>query len=361
MNVLILADAGFSRREAALLSRLETGLAGEGVQVTRAVPIGAPGAGSIAVRTIEYQDRGLGLTRGLRAAQFVSAISESRRGAEGPIDVVHAFGDWPMAAEVARRLGAGLAYEVWCAGLCTRAAGVIGRAPALFLVPDQAVERALFRQGVGISVRTTPWGVPVPARPARILEKGRTVGVMVVGSGADRAGFAAAVEGLAAAIRDRPEVMVFVDAVAARAAEIWPLVRRLGLAERITLAPDMEALRRLTLSGDVLLLPEAMGEHRSLVLEAMAAGLAVVAAADPMVSHLADRRTGRLVAGADAPLWAETMREVFEDPAGARALAASGRQFVGENHRVGNHVGLVLDAYEWLISRAAIPMRPRAG
>jgi glycosyltransferase involved in cell wall biosynthesis len=361
LNALLIADARFAHREAAMLSRLETGLADEGVQVVRAVPARCGPAASIAVRTIEYQDRGLGLTRGLRAGQLVSEITDSRRPAEGPIDVVHAFGDWPMAAEVARRLRAGLAYEVWCAGLCARATAAAARAPALLLAPDQAVERALFRQGVGASVRTIPWGVPVPAQPNRILEKGRTTGVMVVGSGTDRAAFAAAIEGLARAIQDRPEVLVFVDSAAARQAAIWPLVRRLGLVERITLAPDMEALRRLSLAGDVLVLPEALGEHRSLVLEAMACGLAVVAAADPMVSHLADRRTCRLVAGADPPLWADTLREILDDATGSKALAASARQYVSEQHRVGNHVGLVLDAYEWLTSRDSLPMRHRMG
>lgn len=360
MNALLITDAPFARREAALLSRLETGLASEGVRVVRAVPAGFPGVGSADVRTIEYQDRGPGLTRGLRAAQLAAALAGSRRSGEGPVDVVHALGDWPMAVEVARRLGAGLACEVWCAALCPRAAAAAGRGPALLLAPDQAIERALFRQGVGTSVRVTPWGVPVPAQPARILERGRTAGAMVIGAGADRPAFAAAIEGLARAIQDKPEVMVFIDAAAARAAEVWPLVRRLGLESRITLAPDMEALRRLTLTGDVLILPEARGEHRSLVLDAMAAGLAVVAAADPMVSHLADRRTSRLVAGADVPLWADTLREVFDDTQATRSMAASARQFVSEQHRVGNHVGLVLDAYEWLTSRDSIPMRPRS-
>jgi hypothetical protein len=365
VNILIIADGAFIRREGAMLSRLETGLIGEGVQVIRAVPAGCSSVGTIAVRTVEFQERGLGFTRGLRAAQLIETISEPRSGLDGPIDAVHAFGlgSWPIAAETAARFGAGLAYEVWCAGLCGRATAVraaaTGRGPSLMLSPDAAIERALFRQGIGASVRIVPWGVPVPAQPRRILEPGRALGVMVVGPGSDRASFAAAIEGLSRAVQTRPEVMIFADAGAARAAEVWPLVRRLGLADRLTLAPDMEALRRLTLSGDILVIPEPSGEHRSLVLEAMASGLAVVAAADPMVSHLADRRTARLVAGADAGLWEGTLRDVLDDAPAARSLAASARQYVGENHRVTAHVGLVLDAYEWLASRDSIPMRRR--
>jgi hypothetical protein len=358
LNILLIPDAPFARREAALLSRLEAGLCAEDVQVVRAAPLGAGPAPPSEVRTMPYQDGGLGLTRGLRAAQLAAALADSRRPGEGPIDVVHAFGDWLLAAEVAHRLGAGLACDLWCAGQCARA-GTASRGHSLLLAPDQAIERALFRQGVGASVRITPWGVPVPAQPAPAFERGVAIGVMIVGTGADRGAFAAAVEGLSLTLQERPDVMVFIDAGAARRADLWPRVRLLGLAGRITLAPDMEALRRLTLSGDVLILPEAQGEHRSLVLEAMAHGLVVVAASDPMVSYLTDRRTARLVAAADAPLWAETLREVFDDTAARRSLAASARQYVGEQHRVGNHVGLVLDAYEWLASRDTLPMRPR--
>src|SRR5262249_2854729 len=128
----------------------------------------------------------------------------------------------------------------------------------------------------------------------------------------------------------------------------------------ITLAPDMEALRRLTLSGDVLVLPEAQGEHRSLVLEAMARGMAVVAAAAPLVTHLADRRTARLGARADAALWARPLLEVPGGGLAAGGLGASGWRFVAEQRRVGTHVGLVVDAYEWLGTRDTRALVPRS-
>ncbi|MEZ6233084.1 MAG: hypothetical protein R3B68_02735 [Phycisphaerales bacterium] len=47
-----------------------------------------------------------------------------------------------------------------------------------------------------------------------------------------------------------------------------------------SLIENVEANRALVLYGDVLLVPEALGERRTIVLDAMGAGMAVLAAAD---------------------------------------------------------------------------------
>jgi glycosyltransferase involved in cell wall biosynthesis len=164
-----------------------------------------------------------------------------------------------------------------------------------------------------------------------------------------------ALEALAACTKDVPDLMIFVDSEAAHRAGLWAHVSRLGLRERLTLSPHLEARRELTLEGDVLLLPEARGVHRSLTLDAMAAGMLVVAAADPHVSVLADGRTAWLVERATADAWTNALRRTFEDRAASLSLAGAAREHIRQHCRASTHVASVMGAYEWMLSSESIP------
>ena len=150
------------------------------------------------------------------------------------------------------------------------------------------------------------------------------------------------------------DLMVFCDAHAARRADIWPLVRKLGLESRFSLTPLLEGHRELALRADLLVTPESLGEFRSLTIDAMVSGLAVVSAADPVLGYLQDGRTAHLIAQADPSAWAEAIASLLDDPARARALGASAREFVRIEHRVSVHVAKVIDAYEWMTAGDAM-------
>jgi hypothetical protein len=361
MRAVILADESFAARERALLSRLEVGLADEGVRIVHAIPQRAlrwyhP---EVYSQAVTYQDRGLSFSLRWRVQQLVRALEElAEDGA--PVDIVHAFGhpSWEIALELVRQTGASLAVEVWCTEL-TRAAAHLrphGDAlPPVFLVPDQGIERALRDEDPSLSVRLTPWGVHTPPAGREILRPGRAISVMVDASGQGTAAMAAALEGLAAVASSAPEVMIFAESEAVRIAGLWPMIRRLNLSDRFTLIPDLEARRELSLRGDILLLPEARGEFRSLTLDAMAHGMLVIAAADPLNSVLIDGRTARLVDRPAAEAWSEALAWALHERDGAARLAASAQDYTRQHRRASAHIAAVVDAYEWMTSRESLP------
>ena len=120
------------------------------------------------------------------------------------------------------------------------------------------------------------------------------------------------------------------------------------------MTPLLEGHRELALRADLLVTPESLGEYRSLTIDAMVSGLAVVSAADPVLGFLQDGRTARLIAQADPSAWAEAIASLLDDPARARALGASAREFVRIEHRVSVHVAKVIDAYEWMTAGDAM-------
>lgn len=354
MQVLLIADADFFRREHALISRLELGLVGEGFRISLALPVDAPISDQrVYTNIVRYILRGPMPTRARRTEDLLSQVPGLDSGRE--LDIVHVLGEgaWTLGAAVARRSEARLALEVWRTSLIRRAIEFADNSCVL-LAPDHSIERAILREGSRATVRFTPWGVPVEPRP----EHGEAPAITIVGTGADARACRAALEGIASiAPLPGPAPMIFIDAGLARRAGLWAHARRLRILDRVTLIPDAEAHRGLPLRGDLLVQPEAMGEVRSLTLEAMGAGMGVVARADPAMSHLLDGRTARLVTGDTPAAWAEAVGTLLADHGLRRALGESAREFIRAEHRPTAHIAGMIDAYEWMAAHETIPFR----
>jgi glycosyltransferase involved in cell wall biosynthesis len=370
MRIAILADELFAARERSLLDRLEVGLAAEGVRVVHLIPERAIWTAGSAVFSpiMRYADRGPFFARGMRVRRLVRALEEQAGDGPDPlVDVIHAFGGatWPLAMELARQTGAAVALEVWRAGLIARTSAIRAAANPdttgpIFFAPDKSIEKALLAEHPAGAVRAVHWGVHPPTEPRLAVDADRPFTVVIAGSGQDAPAYAAALEGLATAARAHPSLLVFIDADTARRASLWPIARRLGLLDRLTLVPDMEGRRDLVLRADALILPVSRGEHRTLTLDAMAAGMTIIAAADPWVSALAQNKTAKLVDRPEARLWAAALTAVLTSPQEAHALGSAARDYVRQYHRASSYIAAVLDAYEWLTSDA-IPFRPAAG
>lgn len=392
MRALILVDRSFARRERALLSRLEVGLADEGVRVVHAVPAldaAPPSPDSVGVYStvVGYQDSGLPLTRPLRARRLWASIQRALEDdASGPqIDIVHCFGagSWGIALEFGRITGAAVLLEVWKASQVAAAAVLAqpreGRITPSFCTPDQALAGAIRKRNARAEVRVAPWGVhtpsitnfplagqetgltPQPDHPSTLhtpshppdSESGPSaLAIAVLTDGHDSVQLAAAMDGLARAARRFPQIMIFASAEDGRESALWRHARRLELLNRLTLVPDMELRREPVLQMDLLLLPESSGQHRTLTLDAMAGGMVVLAAPDPMIESLIDGRTARILPRPGAEAWAEVISSILTDPARARALTDSARLYTRSQRPAAAHVSAVIAAYDALVAHA---------
>ncbi|HZW09495.1 MAG TPA: glycosyltransferase [Phycisphaerales bacterium] len=360
MRVVIAADRTFASRERSMLSRLQVGLADEGVRVVQALPQGVEiEQSSVLLDSVHYEQVGLPLSRrwrATRAARVITAVDPV-----APPEIVHVFGGsiWPFGAALARELGAALVLEAWRARLLPQVQhvreGSDAAVPTFVVAPDARLAEYLRREAPSAVIREARWGVHAPPEPRRVLEPGAAWSLMVAGAGLDRRAYVAAFEAIADIVRGRPDVLVFADAVAARRAELWLLAAKLGIRERLSLVDEMDANRELVLRGDVLILPEARGEQRTLVLEAMGGGMPVVAAADPLNGTLIDRRSALLVPAGDRSAWTSALARVLDDAAAVGAMVASAHAYVRDEHRPSVQVRGVLQAYEAAVGRSPIP------
>src|ERR1043165_9941060 len=361
MRILIMADEPFALRERAMLSRLEVGLADEGVRVVHAVPASSSlrQHSELFSQSVTYET-GRPMTRFWRAQRLVKALGEPDDEPRA-VDLVHIFGRsaWGLGAEVARQVGAGLVLEIWSGSLIAAAGNAAGHGapPMLALAPDPAIVTRLQAGASAAQIRLVPWGVHTPGTPLDILQQSHAVSIVIISGGRDAPAMAAALEGLSRVMAEYPEVMTFAESEPAQKARAWPLVKKLGITDRFTLAPDLEARRELALRADILVLPESAGDHRSLTLDAMAAGMLVIAAADPLVGVLKDGQTARLIEGRQPDRWADALSWALRERDAARALGLSGREHIRRHARASAQISAVVDAYEWMLAGQSIPFR----
>lgn len=358
MRSVVVVDRWFAGREMAMLSRLEIGLVDEGYRVVRALPVASLGAdqGGVYSTVAGYVDTGLWFTLNRRVAGLVETLDAlaEKQGDKGGVGVVHGLGGraWPVAAELARQTGAALVLELDRAALLSEAArlaapaqqGERDRPPTpMFLVPSEPLRQALIRQSPSARTHLSRWGVHVASgRRGR----GETRAVAIFAERGDSRGVQAVLEALAAISRDEPGLMMFAHVQDDNNAPLWKTARRLGLLERLSLSPDMEAHRDPVMQVDALLMPDASGTVHSLALDAEAAGLVVLSAPDEMVEYLRDGQTARTVIRPDARDWEEAIRQQVLDAAQWGVLGATAREYVRAHHPVSGHIHAVLAAYQ---------------
>lgn len=122
--------------------------------------------------------------------------------------------------------------------------------------------------------------------------------------------------------------------------------RSLGVADRVRFLGYRRDVPRLLAAADVFALPSRRDALPTAVMEAMAAGLPVVASAVGGIPDLVDPpATGRLVPPGDAMALAAALLELVERPALAAALGAEGRRRAKDRFGVDRWVAALGQVY----------------
>jgi len=375
MQVLMLADRSFARREHAMLRRLEVGLLDEGVRVVLAVPetVARLETDTLSA-SVTYVDRGPWYAARARTRRLIRQIEDldpplpDTEGG-GPLDVVHAWGDecWNIAVDVAQSTGAGLAADLWSAGSIRRMGAAERRAGAgapeamrgVWLAPNVAIQHSAEESHHVWPIRLARWGVHPAEHPTQRYEsrreEERPLALSVVSSGRDAGALTPLFGALAEMLEKGADLFVFLDSAAVEQHHnVWRHAEHARLLDRLSIIPDMESRRELLLQTDILVVPEAVGEVRSIVLDAMAAGIAVVARADPHVEVTAEPGIALLVERAHKDDWLEQLTRVVEDPRALTTIGETAREQVGKKRPAHLQVEATLGAYRELVEQRPI-------
>jgi glycosyltransferase involved in cell wall biosynthesis len=129
------------------------------------------------------------------------------------------------------------------------------------------------------------------------------------------------------AAKAHPEAELWLVGDGPRLAALQESARRLSISDRVKLMPPREDLRPLLHQASLLVLSSRTEALPNVILEAMAAGLPVVATRVGGVPELVFHgRTGWLVNPGDAPALAAALSRVLADPDARQTLGRAGRE-----------------------------------
>lgn len=358
MHVALIIDNERLEREGAMLHRLTTGLAKRDVEITGVLPELLP-------EEQPHADRGVIeastiLTTRMRVPLWMRRARAHKLAAEldrSTPDLLHAIGErsWTVGLEVARALDVPVTLDVWSAELVQRApqTGAASRV-AGFTCPTEPIADALRRQVPSDLVSLVPLGVEVPPQARAMLEHpDDSMALAIIGSGHDTAAHKAMLTGLSRLTKELPQIQACVELRGPHEHEIWRHARRLDLLGHISAIFDAAWHRQLMTGCDVLVVPERFGQMRSLILQAMATGMPVVASDDPYLDMLIPDETAVIVGQPDPDEWAAQLRLVLTDGRLRGRLCRSARSWVGRRHPAEGQIDKLATVFEQVLSGGA--------
>ncbi len=282
-------------------------------------------------------------------------------------DVVHTWLDGSLvhAAPVAARLGVPLVHR-----LCNVSSEVEAHEPAgaahhammssalrsatrVVALSATAADDAVRFYGIGrpevivnglpLAGTRTGGAPPVSKRPGQFV-------ILAVGRFTPQKGHGCLIEAFAQVATRYPYAEVWLAGVGDLDATLHAQAARLGVAERVRFLGFQEDVAALHTAADLFAFPSVFEGFGNALVEALLAGLPVVASDLPVIRHdvLGDRSAARLVAPGDAGALAAALDRLIPDAAARAALGAAGREAAAPFHVI--HM---LEAYRRLYAGVA--------
>jgi glycosyltransferase involved in cell wall biosynthesis len=157
-----------------------------------------------------------------------------------------------------------------------------------------------------------------------------------------------------------PQVHFLIVGDGPRAPELHRLAATLGVQTQVTFLGHREDVPALLARADAFVLPSRSEAFPNGAIEAMAAGLPVIASrVGGLLELIEDGKTGLLVAPDDPAALARAVESLIVSPARAESLGAAAREEVARHYSFDRMVREFEDLYASQLESAGVPVRPR--
>ncbi|MEX0795022.1 MAG: glycosyltransferase [Pirellulaceae bacterium] len=229
--------------------------------------------------------------------------------------------------------------------------GFVGRQAAQVVCVSQGV-RDFAEVTLGIDaahLRVIPNGIELPSEPGVTTEPAGPPRLISVGRLHPQKGFDWLLESAPQIFQEYPGAVWEILGEGPQRAELESRILELGLQDNIRLLGQRNDVAQCLARADLFLLPSRWEGMPNALLEAMAAGLPVVATEVEGINELLGRDTGQTAPSEDSARFVVTLLEILADRALGAALGAENRTRVGERFSL----SAMLDQYARLLAETA--------
>lgn len=238
------------------------------------------------------------------------------------------------------------------------------RAATKVVANSSAARRMLEAEGLATaSIAVIPNGVQIPAGPGRgdRSATGRRRTIVTVANLRAEKSHETLIDAAAVLRADFPDLQVWIVGDGPRRTELERRVRDQGLQSTVQFLGHREDVPDLLAAADLFVLPSRSEAFPNGAIEAMAAGLPVVASAVGGLLDLIEHgRTGLLVEPGNSMALAAALRGLIEDEATAARLGRAARDEIAAHYSFDRMVRAFEDLYVASLPARAVPGAGRA-
>ena len=323
MNIVMIMSRDRLNQEHAMLNRIVVGLANDGHQIIRIVPV------TLHENTSPYEEA-VSLAKRISTPMPVSWLLRKTRREDIAqrlekidVDVIIAFGKdaKQVALDIAPLIDAPVLNEV----ISMQEAKRVHKSSAVWkwLAATPTIERTIANR-VGENRAAF---VPIAAATSHITNTSQTASNRCV-SILDSTANPKATRLILETVKKFPDIHLFMELTGRHQHTVWKFVQKLEMLDRVTCLRDMASLRSLIVETDLLILPSTTMPVRTIVLEAMLASIPVVASNIEGFDMLIDEETAIIKNGS----WNDSISQALEDASIAKRIGDSGRRLIEEQY-----------------------------
>ncbi len=347
MQVALLANTAYLHEESAMFRQLVVGLIDEQVRVVQVVPdnLALSETNSFG-QILTWRESTWPFVLRRRIMELAEPLEKLK------VDLIHVLDRelWPAAIRLAQRLEKPAVLSVWSVedlDHVNQIAKLNQAAQTAVIAPSGPMAQAIIEHlDADMAVEVVPRGIQLGELLERPSLDDQPLCVAVSGNGSPDEDYDALLSALRDIADDYPQSQYFLDGQGTNQHDLWQMIKRYELQPNVNLVPPKLEHSEILMGTHMLLQPQALGRCRSLSLQAMAHGLAVLAQADPWMDHLIDDKTAWLVHGPDPSQWQNLIRRVIEQPERSDQLGQRARRWVGEHRLASGQIAATLDLYQ---------------
>jgi glycosyltransferase involved in cell wall biosynthesis len=347
MQVALLANTAYLHEESAMFRQLVVGLIDEQVRVIQVVPDDLALSDTNAFgQVITWRESTWPFVLRRRIMELADPLGKLK------VDLIHVLDRelWPAAIRLAQKLERPAVLSVWSMqdlDHLNQIAKVNSAAQTAVIAPSGPMAQAIIEHlDMDMVVEVIPRGIHLGELLERPSLDDQPLCVAVSGNGSPDEDYEALLAALRNIADDYPQSQYFLDGQGTNQHELWQVIKRYELQANVNLVPPQLEHSEILMGTHMLLQPQSQGRCRSLSLQAMGHGLAVLAQSDPWVDHLIDDKTAWLVHGSDPSQWENLIRRVIEQPERSQQLGQRARRWIGEHRLASGQIAATLDLYQ---------------